>query len=557
MPLNAPSGDVAQVQRRGIDWTAWGVAMLSVVPMLIVYVLHYVRVPPNTVPTGFVQPDMASYMAEARAFFSDGFHLTYGLPFSQTDATPRIYFQPLMFMMGLMHYATGFDPGTVFVATGIVSAILMFRIAFAMQVAFYGRPRTVPEWLTVPVLLWGGGIAVFCSLGLLALGKVPQPVWFARALFNADAGDGGWFPYLGRNVYFANEAFYHVVFLLAVVLFVQRRFALTLVALAVMAASHPITGIELLLVIGTFSVTEFAFFRRTAPPAWFIVAGTALVALHLFYYMVGLSLLSAEHRQVQAQFDVAHVLTLTNIIAAYLPAMVLAALFLIRRHRWHMRLTDSHVRLLLVWFAVAMVLSNHELFTAPRQPVHFTRGYIWIPLALLALPVVEAGFRRALSVRGLLPRAVAVSALLGLIVLDDVVWFGRQYYLMAIRGDNIQQYLRHDTVAVIGRLSAPDMKGRLLLSNDQKLAYYTVVYLPMRTWFSHGDLTPHVRQSIADLEHFFAGGTEVPSWRSRPLVVAADLSADPGVLDRLKADGFTEIGTYGRYALLTRPAAGS
>jgi hypothetical protein len=539
-----------------IDWTAWGVAVLAMCPMVLAYALHYLCVPPGYTATGFLQPDLPSYMADARAFFFNGFSLTYGLPFSPNDTTPRIYFQPLMLLMGVAQKLTGFAPGTIFVATGVASGIVMFRVAIAMEMTFYGRPGDRAAWLAVIALLWGGGIVVIVSLGLFWLSPLQPRDWFLHALFAADAGDGSWFLNLGRNVYFANEAFYHVVFLSAITLVAARRYMLATAFLAVMAASHPVTGIELLLIVGAFSAVEFTFQRPVAPPLWFAAVVGALTVLHVFYYIVALPLLSEEHRQVEKQWDMPWTLTTTNIIAAYLPVMILTVVHLLRRHRWRMDLSQANVRFLLVWFAVAFILANHELFMNPREPVHFTRGYIWTPLALLSLPVVDSALATTLAIRGSVRRSTCVVMLLGLILFDNIIWFGREYFLMVRGGDHIQQYIRNDAKAAIDRLGQADMRGRLLLSNDQQLGYLAIVYQPLRTWMSHGNLTPEAERRQAELARFFATGEEVDSWRARALVVVVDTQPDLAVISRLIAAGFTPVASYGRYEVLTRSAAG-
>src|SRR6266849_10438742 len=44
------------------------------------------------VPTAFVHYDYPFYLASGRQYFADGFHLTYGSPYT-AYGTPKIYFQ--------------------------------------------------------------------------------------------------------------------------------------------------------------------------------------------------------------------------------------------------------------------------------------------------------------------------------------------------------------------------------------------------------------------------------------------------------------------------------
>jgi len=366
--------DVSKFWRRS-DWAAWGLALLAMVPMLLIYVLHFTWVPAGFFATGFLQSDMPTYMADARAYFADGFSLTYGLPSSPDDATPRIYFQPLTLVLGLIQRLTGWDPGYVFAGFGVVAGLVMFRTAIALAVACSGRPRDAAAWLAYLVYLLGGGVIVILGLLSFWLSAIPRGgIWIWQAAFALDPGDGFWFLNLGRNVYYSTEAFYHVLFFASVILVLRRRYGLAAAMVAVMAASHPFTGLELILIVGSFSLVEFLFNRSVAPPLWFIATLAMLLAGHLGYYLVALSLLSPEHRVIEQQWSLAWVLSGANILAAYGPVMLLATVQLLWRRHWRTELARPEVRFLLVWFIIAFVLANHELLIAPRQPLHFTRA---------------------------------------------------------------------------------------------------------------------------------------------------------------------------------------
>jgi hypothetical protein len=86
-------------------------------------------------------------------------------------------------------------------------------------------------------------------------------------------------------------------------------------------------------------------------------------------------------------------------------------------------LQDRTVRLLLGWFVGAFLLANHDLFVRPRQPIHFTHGYLWVPLFLIGAPVMIkiAELLLAAPWRIGLPTSIALS---GLMFLDNAGWFG-------------------------------------------------------------------------------------------------------------------------------------
>jgi len=566
--------------RRGAHRADWLVAALALLPMALVYLMHYLCAPAGYSATGFLQYDQASYMANARAVFDHGLSLTYGVPFSPFDDTPRIYFQPIAVLLGGIWAVTGWAPGVIYVGLGVIAGIAMFRVALALATCFDGGPRDGAAWLARVALLWGGGISVLLGVPLYWLGaKLGSNAW--QAAFALDFGDGYWFLDLGRNVYYAIEAANHVLFLGCVVLLLHRRYAAAFVVMVLQATNHPITGVELICVVGTFAVLEQALHRPDAPPRWFMWATVALLVAHLGYWLIGLDLLSTEQRAIERQWtqpDLVNgwVLSARDIIVAYLPVMTLAVLRLWWRpaqpgawhsgagnwdaghwgaRRWPDALQEQSVRLALVWFCVAFALANHEVFMAARQPVHFTRGYVWTPLALLALPLVADKLRWAGALRRRAVGIAVATLVLALALLDNATWFTRHYRDLAAHTETNALLLRDDQRAALKRLAAPDMAHHLVLSEDPLMGYFATVYTGLRAWRSHDFNTPFVGLRQAELDRFFADGEEVPEWRRRPLVVLLDDARAGTAEANLRSSGFMPVATYGQYTMLLRPAS--
>ena len=508
-------------------------------------------------------------MAEARA---NGFSLTYGLPFTGDDATPRIYFQPIALILGLLMRVTKWDPGYVYVGYWLVASITMFRIAVALSTHYMARPDDAAGWLATLVLLWGGGVLGITGwLFYWLTAEHPELGGLWGALVSFDPGLGWWFLNLGRNTIYATEALYHTLFFATVILVIRRKFGAAILLMILTSFSHPFTGIQLILVIGFFSVLDQLMRRPDAPPLWFtFTVGVVLVA-HLGHYLALLNLLSIENRIVHQQNSMSWTLPASSLLPAYGPMLLLAATRLFRKKYGPRPLSDPAVRLALAWFAVSLALANHEIVLAPRQPIHFTRGYIWTPLALLALPVIRAAFHWAINLR---PRIVAVAMsimFLGIAVGDNGMWFVRQYaYYLAQLNSGVR--LSNEERAALNRLSEPDMAGRLLLSNNGKLGYLATAYTPLRPWMSHEFLTPDANLRKAELEEFYATAVEVAQWRHRPLVVLVDLHPDATALKKMQAGwvvdfpvaddfiktmesaDFVLVGSIGNIRVMTRDA---
>jgi hypothetical protein len=246
----------------------WFVSAVALVPFLWIIGAHFRHVPKGSLGTGFLQSDQAYYMANARQLINDGFHLLYGLPFSPDYDTPRVYFQPQIAFLAFLWKETQLDPGLIFLAFGLAAGLIFFRIAIALYTAVVGLSSVGARGL-LPIFMYGGGMCVI--VGAIALTVMGRDVDL-NGLFELDPFDGYWFLNLGRNVVYSLESYYHALFLGTMLLLVRQRFGWALVTMAVLSASHPFTGMQLLSIIVIWNLLELLTNRNTAPPPWFLAS---------------------------------------------------------------------------------------------------------------------------------------------------------------------------------------------------------------------------------------------------------------------------------------------
>jgi len=269
-------------------------ALALALPAFAPLVGHYVGfVRAGLFPTGFLAYDTPYYMANAREHFDGGFSLLYGSPFSYDYGTPRIYFQPLTLLLGLLGRVPGADPGLVFGLVGVIAAVVCVRIGIALFDRFASR-ATLSGKLALIAFFWGGGAVVLLGMLFVILPgpagtKLAEPpslsgYWWFTGL--ADPAGGWWFLNFGRNFVYATEAAYHALFLGAALLIIRRRFAAALGVMAVLAASHPFTGLQFLLIALAWGTLELVLLRSRVVPWWFVVGTVVLVALHVWYYLI-------------------------------------------------------------------------------------------------------------------------------------------------------------------------------------------------------------------------------------------------------------------------------
>lgn len=488
--------------KRGLIF--WVISALLMAPAAWPYFTHYFVKRDNLLPTGFIHADMPSYMANAREHFDAGhFRLTFSNPASVSYDSPPIYFQPLILILAIVWRVTGLSPGIVFMLSGIVTALLCAGAALALYREVIGLKRA-PENLGLVVFFWGGG--------LLALtGAVYKIAGNRGSVFQFDPADGWWFLNFGRNLILPTEALYHAVFLGCILCIVKRSYRAAVILAFAASVSHPFTGIELLAILCTWSLVEIYFMQNDEVPKFFLFACIGLMAGQFAYYVFFLNLFP-EHRALSAEWALPWLLQAEHFIPAYALVGGLAVARLRRCKLAGEVLRIPTNRLFLIWFLVAFGLANHEFAIAPRQPLHFTRGYCWIALFLLGAPVLVKVFRYVLSGKVGVLGPVACVVIVALFLSDNILWFGS-----FVSREDQGMRLTQDQSQLLDWLNILENRRYVVVSKDPELGHMVIVYTPLRAWLSHWE-TPLRRMRQAEVNAFFEHGDILEHWQTLPLL---------------------------------------
>jgi hypothetical protein len=492
------------MRKQGNDWLF---ALALTLPMLVFFAGYLFNHSAGLKPTGFYMYDNVAYAAYAREYLDyDGFHLFYSNPLNDSQHYPKIYFQSQNIFVVLLLFA-GIPPGFALMILTWVFTFLCFRLIIALydHLVPQGRRRR----LSVLFFCWGGG--------LLAMGGIPVTLFspgrtidFLDHMFILDPGWGWWGLNFGRAMFIGLEAYYHFIFLAIIYFVLKKDWKAALLLQVLLTLSHPFNGIELLCIVGAWIFLEKIILRRNGIP-WYFAIGTAVVmAFHVFYYLWYLNQFP-DHKSVSDQYALNWRLRFYSMIPAYCIVGALALLAWISSGKEFLR--EEKNRLFLCWFVVAFLLSNHEIFMKPMQPIHFTRGYIWTGLFLLGLAGLQKLYQWADGRKLARWMLVAFAAFF---LSDNFLWVVN-YARFKVETPSAF-HLSREQQDILSKINEESTIETLVIGKDETLPYLTSVYTKAYTWMAHPFTTPFAQKKAASYQRFLLQNQPDSAWRNRDLI---------------------------------------
>jgi len=460
----------------------WLWSSLGVAPLLLVYLIPVWIAPDGWVSSGFIQYDQPYYVATGRAVFERGNGLAGPNAYDPSPDAPCIYFHWFTWLIGFAVVSSGIDPGNVYVGLGLVMAILFGRVTLALvDHCCDGRGPVVPVYLLV---MWGGGVTVLTAV----LGNVLGGRAALTDLMHYELFDGWWFPNWGRNLVMTTEATYHVLMALAWLMLFKRRWALCLLSIALIVTTHPYTGAQVLAIISAWlglNLLRPDWSGHDRVPWWFALGLVGLGAAFGWYYFVFLHGFP-EHVAIQERWNRGWAESPFQTLVAYLPVAALAVVRLRQDRPWSRPETAFLVSAAIVSFGLA----HHHWFIQPHQPIHFTRGYVWLPLALLAAPWLSETLRWAQENQR---RLNLVCGLALLFCLDNIGW------LWSTSRDIAAYIIPGELRGLYRQMDREQLRGTVL-ANHQILNYLVPTYTSCQTYLGHEFLTPDRKRRAQQID---------------------------------------------------------
>jgi len=485
-------------------------SLLAVLPFWSVYLAHSMTGP--NLPTGFVMAEIPYYCANGREIFERGNGLMYCNPYDTDPDAPAIYFHWLIWLLGFMTSVLRIPPGTSALTVGAVSGVICAWLTFRLVEAVLPTRRRLG--LCYLAVMWGGGLLVAAAIVTnLWVGRPPL-----AELLQYDPFEGWWNLNWGRNLVMPNEAAYHALVAWCWLAAVRDRPWSAVLAAVTLAAAHPFSGIQHLLVTGAWLLARRPRSLQAALPLVALAAATGLFLAYYFLYLPTFP----QHREVHGRWSLPWILPIASLVAAGTPVACLAAV-----RCWRDRAAcRPEMTFFLIAAGVSLCLVKHELFMPAKQPLHFTRGYVWMPLALLGLPVVQSLLDRGLSrpLAAIRVAAVVVSGLLA--VLDNATFIASQW---------TQPYDRHQDVRIspafrdaFAVLDAEGLRGMALVLKPagddwEDYDYLLATYTGMTPLLGHPFITPDLEAKRGEVQAWLATGAVSPRIEAlEALIVPSD-----------------------------------
>ncbi len=505
-------------------------------PILIFVFHHYFIHSANLSPTGITNDENTLYLSYAHQYLDNNKNfVTYSNPFDGNPNSPAIYFQPVNLLFSLL-VKLGIDPGLYFTFFGILMAFLC--IYTGVKLLHLLLPKTKNINLIALLFTWGGGITAISGLLASYVYVSNSTLQWTDGIYIADPANGWWGLNWGRNLFMPLEAYYHFLFLICVLFTLKEKWVATLCTSLFLSISHPFTGIELLVILNGWLLIEKLIYRNSRIPFWFWTGIFIVTLFHIWYYLIYLNGFP-EHKLLFNQYTLGWTYSLFIAIPAYSIVSFLAIANLSLNKPILKAFNFTQQRLFFSWAILAFLLSKHEWFIKPIQPIHFTRGYIWAGLFLFSLPAIInfiSYFQKNRSLKWIFYISIFIF------LSDNLLWTSN-----LLRGKNNVEWEGHITIEtkqVLTFLSKNSTPNDLIIGNAKLVNYLANVYSKANSWVSHPYNTPEIEKRNLKMEHYFQTGEKPSEWQNRNLVLLLNKKDSLKILPSLEKRKIFENNSY-------------
>jgi hypothetical protein len=479
-----------------IPWPAAAVSIAVPLLLLLAVDLVLLDLAPGERFTGYFREDLLYYSANAREVFENGNGLVYGDPFSASFDTPRVFSHLQLLLLAWAWRLSGVELPWLWQAAQLVFGFSMFVALYRLLECFFERQRL---GYAFAVCALGGGATWLEALRRSSAEGEPLSYLRHFDLLVGGPAAPGWLPNVFQNALLPTEAFYHTLAFATFAAVLRGRHAWALLGVFLVWWSHPFTGLEVAAIVGTFATVEVAL-RRERRMVAFAAGVAAISGAFLAYYVLLLPSWSPEAADILLRWRRAALVFHFAEAPLMWGLFVAGPLFVMAPALRPLKLSvESSDRFLAVWIVVVAALLLHDLVLPsgvyPYQPIHFSHGYFFLPIAILTLRGViriAADWRPG-------QRAIAALAFLIVVTIDNAS------FLTMVAASKRKPVLEPGVVSVVDYLS--DQESPALVLIGEKLPFlreYLPVATPHRVYNFSRLQTPYFEDKMLAVERMMA-----------------------------------------------------
>jgi hypothetical protein len=497
---------IGSFQRRlGIPWPVLIFSLAVPLVLLGAIDLAYLDLEPGERFTGYFRQDFIYYSANAREVFENGNGLTYGYPFSASFTSPRVYSHLQLLLLGWAWKLSGVPLPILWQIAGVVFGVCMFIALYKLLACYFEEEHLGYVFYTISL---AGGFLGYQALWVYLFGTAPGGGGMELGYFEVyrrvmeDTYGVGWFTNMFQSALITTEVYYHALAFATFALAVTGRFRWALLGVFLTWWSHPFTGTEVGAIVGAWAALEVLLARERRMIAF--AAGVLAISLvFLSYYVVLLPHWSREAADILGRWRTApYVLRWPDIPGMWGVFPIGLAFLLWKRIRPLAVQSSSRDRFLAVWIVVVAGFLLHDKVlpdsVQPFQPMHFSHGYMFLPLAILTL-------RGSIRLTRGWPRPrlrAAAAAFLVLVSVDNVL------FTASVATFSERPVLKWDEVAVADYLAQARPAGVVLvLGQVPLLREYLSVVTPHRVYLISGYYTSYFGRKVLAVRDMVKSGS--------------------------------------------------
>jgi len=472
---------------------------------------------------GYLQADQPTYTAIARSVIQRGNGLFYSNPFDYVWEAPRVLSNFGYILLGWLFYISGYRTIVIWEIWRIFWGALSMGL-FAIMVAKLISNNRI-RWWSFLVGAFGAGMAWLFVMDRLLGGSGKQ--WLD--IYREVEGEYSWWCLnLFRQSLYPMELQYHTLFLGALLLYLEKRRTLLVILIFILWWTHSITAILTTTIIGLCTISDLIL-EKNRKDLFSLISLCVLTALFYFYYQLYLPTFPSVKSWIEQTLQFNPSMKVSDWFLAYGILISALPVMLLYKPLRKFMFGERNGRLVLFWGMAAIAWTCNQYFLSrPIQPMHFSRGYIYLFLVLVLSKGIEFFLEKhkvsTTKSATLLIMAISIPLFMG----DNILFLTRltleppkqDRLVITHEGKEVINYLRHQPGSLVifttdmelGILIAAHTNHRVFASEQYLTPFFDIRINSALSSFNRGDTISLQALGINSIILTNRNGLVFPDW---------------------------------------------